>query len=198
MHWFRWKYFWGMSGRISDSRENSSLAIWLGYSFWMQKPNVESQTIALTHSGCGRLPPARIPPCSKFMWITHVSGDCHWSMSSLCDWNKEFFIKLLSMWKADPDRRCIVGKETNSTAQPSKCLRVPNLAQGAEIRVFTYMMQVHQHWLFSMYRCIFFSYFTKNVLMFSLIGIKKWSPRNLPHIPKWNCHFQEVSCCKST
>lgn len=74
------------------------------------------------------------------------------------------------MCKADPDRRCIVGKETNSTAKPSKRLRVPNLDQGAEIRVFTYPM--HQHWLLSMYRCIFFSYFTENVIMFSLSVIK--------------------------
>lgn len=87
-----------------------------------------------------------------------------------------FFIKMLSMRKSDPDRRCIMGKETNSTAQSSKCLRVPNLDQGAEVRVFTYTMQMHQQWLFSMYRWIFFSYFTKNVLMFSLIGIKNGNP----------------------
>jgi len=108
--------------------------------------------------------------------ITLVSGDFYWSTSSLRDWHKQFFIKVLSMWKADPDRRRIMGKETNSTAQPPKYLRVPNLDQGGEIRVSTHMMWVHEHWLFSMYKCIFFSYSTKNVSMFSLTGIKNGKP----------------------
>lgn len=60
-------------------------------------------------------------------------------------------------------------KKLNSRIQPSKCLRVLNLDQGAEIRAFTYMMGQHQQWLFNLYN---FHLPYKEYMFFFLLELK--------------------------
>lgn len=172
IHWFRWKYFWGISDRNSERRENSSPALGLGYLFWMQKPNADSQLLALTHSGQpGGLLPVRLLPCSKIMWIIHGSGD-YLCLSSLSTTDKNIFFLMAKYVKIRSKQGYIMEKKMNSRIQAPKCLRVTNLDQGAEIRAFTWCDSINCGFL----TCMIFIYLTKNILMFSLIGIKIFTP----------------------